>query len=409
MKIALIGNMNNNNFALMRYFRDLGQDAHLFLYSSDGTGNLSHFRPQDDTVDYKKWQDYIHLLGFEESYRSLFIDPIRFSYPVSKKKVKKIFEDYDILIGSGLTPAILDRCGIALDVFFPYAIGVEYIGFKPKGNWAKNLLYKAIEKRQKAAINKAKLIFNAELGYTKEILQRLGLTFINLAIPMYYNREVNSSTDTKTTNLIDQITKFDLKFFSHSRQMWIRNSTIFSEEEWKIHNKNSDWLIQGFSEFLKKTKKKAVLVLLEYGPDVVGSKELINKLGISQNVVWLPKMARKDLMQILKICDVGVGEFMQGEGVIWGGTGWEILASGKPLMQSINFSPKSFREIFGHDLPSVLDVKSPIDVSNHLAQIELSNGYTNGMSSIDWFNTYNGISLAKEWVDVIKSKGCLEK
>ena len=39
MKIALLGNMNNNNFALLRYFRDLGFDAHLLLFKNDGTGN----------------------------------------------------------------------------------------------------------------------------------------------------------------------------------------------------------------------------------------------------------------------------------------------------------------------------------------------------------------------------------
>lgn len=46
MKIGLIGNMNNNNFALMRYFRDLGADAHLLLYANDGQGSLSNFRAE---------------------------------------------------------------------------------------------------------------------------------------------------------------------------------------------------------------------------------------------------------------------------------------------------------------------------------------------------------------------------
>lgn len=30
MKIALIGNMNNNFFSITRYLRDLGCDAHLY-------------------------------------------------------------------------------------------------------------------------------------------------------------------------------------------------------------------------------------------------------------------------------------------------------------------------------------------------------------------------------------------
>ena len=38
------------------------------------------------------------------------------------------FSKYDILIGSGLTPAILNRVNINLDLFFPYSFGVEWVG-----------------------------------------------------------------------------------------------------------------------------------------------------------------------------------------------------------------------------------------------------------------------------------------
>ena len=60
MKIAVVGNMNNNGFALMRYFRDLGADAHLLLNANDGTGDLSHFRPDSDTWNISAWSPFIH-------------------------------------------------------------------------------------------------------------------------------------------------------------------------------------------------------------------------------------------------------------------------------------------------------------------------------------------------------------
>ena len=60
MKIALIGNMNNANFAIMRYFRDLGADAHLLLYANDGQKALSHFKPECDTWSMDKWQPFVH-------------------------------------------------------------------------------------------------------------------------------------------------------------------------------------------------------------------------------------------------------------------------------------------------------------------------------------------------------------
>ena len=49
-KVALIGNMNNNNFALMRILRDNNINAHLFLYSNET------FLPQSDTTNFLKWK-----------------------------------------------------------------------------------------------------------------------------------------------------------------------------------------------------------------------------------------------------------------------------------------------------------------------------------------------------------------
>ena len=43
MKIGLIGNMNNNNFAFLRYLIDLGYDAKLIIFKNEMMGNSSHF------------------------------------------------------------------------------------------------------------------------------------------------------------------------------------------------------------------------------------------------------------------------------------------------------------------------------------------------------------------------------
>ena len=55
MKIALIGNQNNNFFALLRYFKDLNLDVTLFLFNNEA----DHFLPVKDThnitfIDFKK-------------------------------------------------------------------------------------------------------------------------------------------------------------------------------------------------------------------------------------------------------------------------------------------------------------------------------------------------------------------
>ena len=46
IKIACIGNMNNNMFCLVRYLRDKGYDAHLFLVDE-----FDHFLPGSDSYN----------------------------------------------------------------------------------------------------------------------------------------------------------------------------------------------------------------------------------------------------------------------------------------------------------------------------------------------------------------------
>ena len=59
--VALLGNMNNGNFALMRYLSDLGHDVHLFLFKNDGKGNSSQFHWTADTFEEEKWRNKISV------------------------------------------------------------------------------------------------------------------------------------------------------------------------------------------------------------------------------------------------------------------------------------------------------------------------------------------------------------
>ena len=59
MKVALIGNMNNNFFSILRYLRDMNIDATLYLFKNDGIDDASHFSCESDTFEIDKWRDYI--------------------------------------------------------------------------------------------------------------------------------------------------------------------------------------------------------------------------------------------------------------------------------------------------------------------------------------------------------------
>ena len=145
MKIALIGNMNNNSFANMRYFRDLGVDAHLLLNSNDGRGDLSHFSPEADTWNFGKWCSFIHQTDIPNAPVAAFDFPLSFALStrsnlryllnlqnfslgaVIRDELRRAYGKYDLLIGSGASPAILAKIGKPLDIFYPYSMGVEFL------------------------------------------------------------------------------------------------------------------------------------------------------------------------------------------------------------------------------------------------------------------------------------------
>ena len=95
-KIAIIGNMNNNGFSIMRYLRDLGQDAYLLLYSNSASGGNSHFTIEADSWVPEKWRPFIKVLSIPSSVWALFklnLFPIDLLY---KRKLRKQLSEFDV-------------------------------------------------------------------------------------------------------------------------------------------------------------------------------------------------------------------------------------------------------------------------------------------------------------------------
>ena len=59
MKIVFVGGSNNNNFAIVRYLRARGVEAHLRLFKSDPP----HFHPACDTFS-TGFMDYTETLDW---------------------------------------------------------------------------------------------------------------------------------------------------------------------------------------------------------------------------------------------------------------------------------------------------------------------------------------------------------
>jgi glycosyltransferase involved in cell wall biosynthesis len=263
-------------------------------------------------------------------------------------------------------------------------------------------------KRQKDGIKKANCALNFCAGFTSDAMVGIGVKPRVLAIPMVY---VDNDFDENLISenlkaLKDKILMAEFTILHHARLMWNFNSPKTNDNVIQ-ENKNNDWLIHAFFKLVKERPKlKIRLIILEYGPDVDLTKRLITSLGIDDYVEWVPKMGRREIMWLLSQVSLGVGEFYETPKTIWGGTGWETLASGKPLLQGFNFNKGEFEDIYGYPPPPMLHVRKASDIFEHLCDmIDQPNLlFEIGYEAKLWFNKYNGIGLAKRWLDILSEK-----
>jgi hypothetical protein len=429
MKIGLIGNMNNNNFSLMRYFRDLGADAHLLLHSDDGEGSLSHFRPECDTWNIERWAPYIHrtpapnavvgaldapsshLLAPRAWMASLFNSRPVFAAPVSRAHLRAAFHGYDRLLGSGPAPAILGRIGRKLDVYYPYSIAVEYLenseftGQLSAARPLKTALLKSVARRQADGIRAAGQVVVLD-GVTQDVVRRLGVEPVMRGLPMVYNREP-PPTEAPTSELAEALTAMrssELSIVHHARLLWDEDGGRVAASD----SKNNHWLLIAISRLIRQQPRlRPLVVMIEYGPDVDRTRRLASELGISDYVRWMPKMARRELSLLLAEASIVCGEFYPGPRMVWGGTGWEALAAGRPLLQGFNFRPGEFEHDFGHPPPPILAVRTLEDVESRLAEVLARPALVGemGEAARSWFDAHNGISLAERWLEDVQNAG----
>ena len=418
MKIALISNTCNNNFAFLRYLLDLGIDTHLFLYSNEGKEDSNPIHsPSWDSFSADQFQNHISYLDIPNGLISVIGRPDRLKFPLSLKSFSKAISGYDICVGSGLTPAIFKRIKRRLDVFYPYGIGIEWVGdnmmlkklstINLEFPFRKLLLHYQVE-----GLRASRKIINWMPGHTEDVLRRLSIPFELMHVPVYYPERTDLPPENALKKLNNSLIKKiknekTFKIFSFMRHMWVFDSNNYDHQTWPDNNKNNNLLIIGFKKFIEQFPNRDIkLFLSEWGPDLKESKKLISDLSINEYVEWLPLLPRSNVSYILsKYAQLAVGEFIISPNETWGSTSWECIALGVPFMQSVNFSNDYFKTKFGYKLPpQILDVKSIEDVTSHIinyySKFNLSS--SKEQENINWFNSYNSYALAKRWLKIFQ-------
>lgn len=428
-KIILLGNMNNNNFSMLRYFRSLGADCRLYLYKDECLGASSHFHPSQDTFHYHHYRQYIRRLPISHHPVSLLPGFLRIPidiclfllhklrnlpYPYHFKNsdfscLEALFTPNTIVIGSGLAPAIAFLNGYELPCFYPYSTGVEYLFSNPElKRHSRNpilfLVYFYVSLLQAKGIKSTKLVLNAETGVTETALKSLGVRSHHLPIPMYFKEDSPSSpTVHQLDAVLRTIDSAKLSILHFSRLHWVRPTGIPSQI-WQQESKNNHFFFEAFSDFVKSIAGcKVSLVVLSYGKDIDHLRRFLVDRNIESYVTLLPIQPRKNIGLLLQKCSLSVGEFSTVDQTIFGGTTWEALANGSPIIQSCTFKPDVFHDSFGFPLPPLLAASSAKEIYDILCRLYKRPDILSAhrVDSLQWFNTFNGLPLARSWLQVL--------
>ncbi|KZW98828.1 hypothetical protein JL49_20770 [Pseudoalteromonas luteoviolacea] len=320
LKVACIGNMNNNMFNLVRYLRDFGVDAHLLLLDNE-TG---HFLPENDCYN-DSFREYTRELNWGDVYNLKHRE---------SQDIRKSLEGYDFYIGCGTVPAYFEKAGINLDMMVPYGSDLYALPFYRLVHPKRMRQYFSFSRYQKKGLKRTKnILIDSANELFEGALKKVGFenNRINSGIPMIYEPEYsidNMPNDKELFRFSEKLKEIrnnnKLVIFHHSRHVWVTK-----DDELAI--KNNDNLIRGLAKAVHEDGLKDIhLVTLEYGVDVEHSKRLIRELDLSDNITWLPTMSRKEIMRYISYADIVAGEFNHS----WFSYGvvYEAMVMGKAIM-----------------------------------------------------------------------------
>ena len=295
MRIACIGNMNNIISPTAQYLAKMGHEVDLFLLYE-----YEHFEPSADYVDVEDIAFNIKKIDMD------FAGVMQ----VPKKDLQKAFDGYDFFIGTDYAPALLARVNKRLD-YFAWAGTDLFEGPFYSSNYALPHSWEC-EKMLTARLqlegirNSRYLPMSLNNDFILEAIKKTqSKAKIIHPIPFLYYPNL-SEIDKLSSSIIGKIQSLkertDILLVQQGRQWW---KTAPSEL-----TKGNDIFLKGVAALMKeKPLVKVGIALFEYGADVQESKNLIEELGLTDSVIWVPKVLRKEVLKILKLADIGVGQF----------------------------------------------------------------------------------------------------
>lgn len=316
MKVAFYGNVCNNFYNMAKAFRgELNIDAHLYL---NHKADFQH-RPESDDPGLKdNYPDWIH---YSEKW-----DPILFLKRFDRTFIREL-NRYDVVFlsefGVMLTPYLKARTlfyttgGDLTKLPFPRKFSHEF------RNIFERLKWEYFGFLQRRGIRHATRILTQPFYPFANALNELHVKAERIC-KCYFPILVDTKVITKNVSAREDIdphnrhllASFKFIIFHPARINLDQSRANIESGQWK----GNDNLLKGFAIFLEKYKVRDACIAMPeriFSPDIPEAKQIIDDLGITENIVWLrppvPQgFKRGELVNFYSISDLVAGEFAAG-------------------------------------------------------------------------------------------------
>ncbi|WP_420965102.1 glycosyltransferase [Bradyrhizobium sp. B120] len=165
-------------------------------------------------------------------------------------------------------------------------------------------------------------------------------------------------------------------FFSPSRHHWKRGNSSWL--------KGNDVIIRAAAEVARETRNFK-LVFVEWGQEVADSKDLIEELGLTELVEWIPTMSKRELWQHYCASHAVVDQFVVPA---LGGVGFETMALGVRLISAID---KQQTALFFGQEPPLLAASNVAECAARMREViqDPLDTQGRGQAASQWMSTFH--------------------
>lgn len=355
MKILHIGNLCNNSYKLAKFQRRLGVDADLLLASSQiGTGDDPAWEDPEYKNGYPTWIKIYGSIGHRNTLGKA-------SNTIAHIKVgRKIIaqKNYDVIHAQCTEPIFAQFFGCK--TLISHCLGSDLREIATSNTILGFLL--------RNAYKRSKIIYFNNIDHPYYFHQ-LGLEAEFLPNPLDLDRIYPK----KTTKIFD---KFGFTILHPTNLDW----TYIGSE--RSSTKGNDRLIRAFARFVE-VNPNSLLIMLKSGVDYKATKALVTDLNISENIKFLDRMEKKDLIGMLNSVNLVADQFDVGA---FGGVALEAMACAKPVLTYLK--EKLARQCY-ETLPPIYNCSSEMEIFEALLRAADENLSRIGEESRAWVENFH--------------------